>query len=288
MHGAFDPATIGGMAVLLASHVFAALPELRYQPSLKRVRARLDGADVVDTTRPILVWEPRRIVPSYAVPESDFTATLAPSAPEEPARPGQGVVIGDGPPVLDPSVPFSTHTAAGEPLAVSAGGARREGAGFRLAEPDLAGYVLLDFEAFVWWEEDEEIIGHPRDPFHRIDVRRSSRHVRIEHKGHLLAESHRPVMLFEGTFPLVRFYLPREDVRAELEPGTLRTTCAYKGHATHHSARVGGIKLPDIAWSYEEPLDDALAIRGLICFYQERLDLFVDGLVTERVRTPWS
>lgn len=278
--------TIGAMAVLLASHLFGALAELRYQPSLKRVRARLDGATVVDTTRSILVWEPMRVVPSYAVPEADVSAALDPAAQEQPAE-SQGVAFGDGPPVLDPSVPFSTHTAAGEPLTVSVKGTRRVGAAFRLADPDLAGFVVLDFDAFTWWE-DEEILGHPSDPFHRIDVRRSSRHVRLEHQGHVLAESDRPLVLFEGTFPLVRYYLPREDVVADLRPGTRQTTCAYKGHATHHSASVGGIDLPDIAWSYEDPLADALPIRSMISFYQERLDLFVDSAPVDRVRTPWS
>ncbi len=251
------------------------------------MRAWLDGTTVVDTTRSVLVWESMRIVPSYAVPEADVSAMLEP-APEEQATEGEGVTFGDGPRVLDPSVPFSVHTATGERLTVDSGSTRREGAAFRLADPGLAGYVVLDFEAFTRWEEDDEIVGHPSDPFHRIDVRRSSRHVRIEHEGQVLAESDRPLVLFEGTFPLVRYYLPREDVRADLTPGTRQTTCAYKGHATHHSASAAGIDLPDIAWSYEDPLGDALPIRGLVSFYQERLDLFVDGVKVERVRTPWS
>ena len=180
------------------------------------------------------------------------------------------------------------HTAPGEPLTVATGRDRREAAAFRLADPDLVGYVVLDFEVFEWWEEDEQIISHPRDPFHRIDVRRSSRAVRIEHDGHLLAESDRCHLLFEGAFPLVRYYLPREDIRVELVPGTLQTTCAYKGHATHYTALCGDHQLGDIAWSYEDPLDDATPVAGLVSFYQERLDVFVDGAPVERVRTPWS
>jgi uncharacterized protein (DUF427 family) len=95
-------------------------------------------------------------------------------------------------------------------------------------------------------------------------------------------------MLFEGTFGFARYYMPRDDVQVELRPGTLQTTCAYKGRATHHSVDVDGHQLPNIAWSYDDPLDDALRVGGLICFYQERLDMFVDGDRVARVRTPWS
>ena len=95
---------------------------------------------------------------------------------------------------------------------------------------------MLDFDAFDWWEEDEPIVGHPRDPFHRIDVRQSSRRVRLEHEGVVLADSDRGRWLFEGTFPMVRYYLPPSDVRVELRPSDLHTTCAYKGHATHYTA----------------------------------------------------
>jgi uncharacterized protein (DUF427 family) len=241
-----------------------------------------------DTTRAVLIWEPMRIVPSFAVPEADFSATLEP-APPAPEPKFHSVGFGDdlgG--LLDPSVPFAVHTADGEPLAVRTADTVREGAGFRLRDPDLAGYVELDFEAFDWWEEDEPIVGHPRDPFHRIDVRRSSRRVRFEHKGVVLADSDRGQWLFEGAFPMVRYYLPLKDVRVQLRATELHTTCAYKGHATHYTAVLADQELDNIAWSYPEPLVDAAEVAGLICFYQERLDLFIDGEAVERVQTPWS
>ena len=276
------------MAVSMIHQMMSALSHLRWQPTLKNVRVRLDDAVIADTKQPMLVWEPTRVVPSYAVPEADISATLqpAPVGPQPEYRPvGFGA---DMPAILDPSIPFVVHTADGEPLTVRTTAGSREASAFRLADPDLRGYVVLDFEAFDWWEEDERIVGHPRDPFHRIDVRSSSRPVRLEHHGEVLAESSRSQMLFEGAFPLVRYYVPRADVRVELRPGTLQTTCAYKGHATHYSAVVGDDELRDIAWSYEDPLDDALQVKGLICFYQEHLDLFVDGEPVERPRTPWS
>jgi uncharacterized protein (DUF427 family) len=234
---------------------------------------------------------PRRIVPSYAVPVSDLTAELVPAAA---AAAGGAETIGarmpelSARPVLDPSVPFAVHSTGGRPVDVRAGEQNRPAAGFRPADPDLAGYVVLDFGAFdAWYEEDELNVAHPRDPFHRIDVLPSSRRVRLELDGQVLAESSRPTLLFETMLP-ARFYLPREDVRAELSPSGTRTWCAYKGQASYWSAAAGGRVLPDIAWTYQQPLHDAARVRGLIAFFNERLDVIVDGERHERPVTPWS
>jgi uncharacterized protein (DUF427 family) len=276
------------MAISMMKQMMSALPQLRYQPSHKRVRVRLGDIVVADTEHPMLIWEPRRIVPSYAIPEADITAGLVAVA-AGPTPEFRAVEFGvGGPPLLDPGVPFAVHTADGEPLTVRTAADSAGGAAFRLADPDLSGYVVLDFGAFDWLEEDEPIVSHPRDPFHRIDVRRSSRKVRIEHQGTVLAETSRAHLLFEGAFPMVRYYLPREDVRVSLEPGTMHSACAYKGNATHYSVVIGDDELANIAWSYDNPLSDAVEVAGLICFYQERLDLIVDGTPVERVRTPWS
>jgi uncharacterized protein (DUF427 family) len=283
------PAGIGGrtmvaMAVSMAKHMMSALTELRYQPTSKRIRVRYQGDLIADTTRAMLVWEPARVVPSYAVPEHDLAVPLrkAQSGPPPEYRPvGFGA---DGPPLLDPTVPFVVHSAAGEPVSVGPA----DGAGFRFADIDLAGYIELDFDAFEWWEEDEPVMSHPHDPFHRIDVRRSSRRVRIEDHGVVLAESDRACLLFEGVFPVIRYYLPPEDVQVRLTPGTLDTSCAYKGHATHYTAVLDGREIPNIAWSYQDPLTDAVDVAGQVAFYTERLDVIVDGRAVERVRTPWS
>jgi uncharacterized protein (DUF427 family) len=196
--------------------------------------------------------------------------------------------MGGGPPVLDPRTPFAVHSMSGEALSVQVDDATLvDAAAFRPNDPEVDGYVILDFAAFDWLEEDEPIVGHPRDPFHRIDVRRSSRQIRIEHEGTLLAETGRAHLLFEGVFPFMRYYMPRDDVQVELKRSDFQTTCAYKGHATHWSVP-GSEELDAIAWSYEDPLDDATAVRGLIAFYTERLDLEVDGVRMERRQTPWS
>jgi uncharacterized protein (DUF427 family) len=144
--------------------------------------------------------------------------------------------------------------------------------------------VQVDFGALdEWLEEDEVQIGHPRDPYHRIDVRNTSRHVRVELDGELIAESDRAVVLFETGLP-PRWYLPREDVRAALEPSDHRTVCAYKGEASHYS--IGAEE--SVAWSYPDPLPEVAPIRDRIAFYDEHVDLEVDGEHLERPETQWS
>jgi uncharacterized protein (DUF427 family) len=237
-----------------------ALNELRYEPLERRVRA--DG--VVDSTRAVLVWEPRRVVPSYAVPAADIAATLSPAA----------ATNGEVPAILHPGIPFSVHTAAGEPVSVG----DRIGAGFRLDDADLAGYVALDFDAFEeWHEEDEPIVGHPREPFHRVDTPRTSRRIRIELDGELIADTTGARIAFETSLP-ARFYVPREDIVAELRPSETRTYCPYKGEASYFS--VGARE--DLAWSYEQPLPDAVALAGLVAFWDERVDMWLDGERRER------
>jgi uncharacterized protein (DUF427 family) len=225
--------------------------ELRHAPTERRVRAD----DVVDTTRALLVWEPRRIVPSYAVPEDELRAEVTPG----------GELAQDAGGVLHPGIPFAAHTAPGEPVLV---GGR---AGFRLAE--LPGYVVLDFSAFdAWYEEDERIFGHPRDPFHRVDVRRSSRPLRIELDGVVLAETTRARMLFETSLP-TRFYIPWEDIAVALRPSARRSYCPYKGQASYWSSDAA----EDIAWTYADPLPELTVIKGLVAFWDERVDAILDG-----------
>jgi len=279
------------MSIQVHELLASGIGQLRYEPTTKRVRATLGGATVVDSTRAVLVWEPRRIVPSYAVPAADIHGELVPStAPTTDGELADGSLLPDvfARPVLDPSVPFSAHTTAGEAVDVHANGETSPGAGLRLTDPDLAGYVVLDFPAFDGWsEEDEPIVGHPRDPFHRIDVLASSRHLRLELDGHVLAESSRPMLLFETMLP-VRYYLPRGDVRAKLVRSDTHTYCAYKGKASYWSANVGGRLVPDLAWTYREPLTDASRVAGLVAFFNERVDVVLDGQRSERPVTPWS
>lgn len=275
------------MATQMRQLLWGAHGELRIHPVRKWIRATAADATVVDSRRAFLVWEPRRVVASYAVPEEDVSGELV--AAELAAATEQPVSLETGPPVLDPSTPFSAHSTPGSALTIRTAHGDLPGAAFRAEDPDLAGYVLLDWGAFdQWYEEDEAVVAHPHDPFSRIDCLRSHRHVEISHGGVVLADSTRPTLLFETPLP-TRFYLPQEDVAMDLlEPSGTRTHCAYKGQASYWSARLGDAVLADIAWCYPEPLHDAAPVRGLIAFFTERLDLTVDGEAQARPRTPWS
>ena len=145
-----------------------------------------------------------------------------------------------------------------------------------LAEHGLPDHVLLPFGDFDWLEEEEPVIGHPHDPFARIDILHSARHVRVELDGLLLADTRHPVALFETHLP-PRWYIPMNDVNADvLTPSDTRTTCAYKGYASYFSAP--GEAGVDIAWVYRQPLREAEPVRDFVAFYAERTDTFVDGV----------
>jgi uncharacterized protein (DUF427 family) len=253
--------------------------ELRFEPTEKRIRATFGDEPVVDSTRAALVWEPRRVVPTYAVPIDDLRAEVLPGPPAQPPPPA---------PILHPRVPFAAHSCDGEPMTLRAAGETREGVAFRFADADLDGYLGLDFFAFdAWYEEDEPIRSHPRDPFHRVDARRSTRRVRIERDGELLAESSRPTLVFETSLP-VRYYLPREDLRAQPQPSDKRTYCPYKGEASYSSFDVNGRLHRDLAWTYAEPLPDAAELAGLVAFWNERVDMVIDGERTEKPETVFT
>ena len=252
-----------------------ALGSLRYEPTEKRLRMYLDGELVADTVDGLLVWEPRRVVPTYAIPEADFAAQLASA--------GRVDDVSDLP-VLVPTNPFAAHSCTGEMFDVIVGGRRCPSAAFRPDDPDLAGYLSVDFSAFDWREEDEPIVSHPHDPFKRIDILASSRHVRIEADGRLLAESSRPLLLFETALP-TRFYLPPDDVAVDLRPSDTVSDCAYKGRASYFSVPDGPA---DIAWTYLDPLREAQPIRDHIAFFNERVDVIVDGQPRPRPVTPFS
>jgi uncharacterized protein (DUF427 family) len=229
------------MSVRLREVMMQHLDALRHEPTDKRIRASLDGRTVVDSTRALLVWEPKRIVPTYAVPVDDVTGELV---ADPSVDPGDAELVAPqllGRPVYDPSIPFAVHTTDGEPLVVRIDGTERAPHAFRPADLDLAGYVLLDFADFdEWFEEDERNLSHPRDPFHRVDIVHSSRAVRVELDGVVLAESDSPHLLFEPPLP-VRYYFPLDDVRTELlESSELVTRCAYKGEASYFSAAGDG------------------------------------------------
>lgn len=271
------------MALRVGESMFRSLRELRFEPTAKRIRAMLGGETVVDSMRAVLVWEPTRVVPVYAVPAEDITADVVPVGPPLTEAPTAG-------PAARGPEDFGAHTTPGRPVLVR-NEAGRHAMGFILDDPALESYVVLDFAGFDGWlVEDDPITGHPRDPYHRVDVCHSSRDVRIEAGGSVVAETTSPRLLFETSLPVVRSYLPREDVRTDLlQPSETRTICAYKGAATYWSLQVPDGPLErDLVWSYEDPMPEAAPIAGLMCFFDERVDVIVDGKRRERPITFWS
>jgi uncharacterized protein (DUF427 family) len=154
---------------------------------------------------------------------------------------------------------------------------------------DIRGYRAFYWERMDgWYEEDEQVFKHPRDPYHRVDVVKSTRAVRVEIGGQTVAESKQPRLLFETGLP-TRYYLPVEDVRMDLlEPTETSSVCPYKGTASYWKV-AGDPSGRDVAWSYQNPIGEAPKIRGLIAFFNERVDgLFVDDELQSKPRTAWS
>ena len=154
----------------------------------------------------------------------------------------------------------------------------------------LGGHVRFDWDALdTWLEEDEEVFVHPRNPYTRVDALRSTRRVRIELEGTVLAESASPVMVFETGLP-TRYYLNRTDVKIEhLIPSNTATACPYKGRTSGYwSVRLGDVTYADLAWAYDFPTRQLLPIAGLIAFYNEKVDITLDGELLPRPITHFS
>lgn len=257
------------MAVQLDSVTRGWLRELRVARSPWRIRGRRGEETLVDAPEALLVWEPRRATPVYAVPEEAVLgAVLDGGEAREPSPAEQRL------PVLHPGIPFAVHTAPGRPARIRAGSGE-EVAAFRFDDPQLAGHLAVDFAALRWFEEDQEQPAHPHDPFHRIDVRPVAARVVMRLDDAVVVDTLRARRLAETQLPL-RWYVPPEDVRVPLEPSATVTWCAYKGRATYRSAQVGERRIEDLFWTYEEPLPDGRDVDGLLGVYSERLDVTVE------------
>jgi uncharacterized protein (DUF427 family) len=154
---------------------------------------------------------------------------------------------------------------------------------------DLSKFVAFDWSKMDgWYEEAEEVFIHPHDPYHRIDTLQSTRHIKVAINNEMVAESRRPVLLFETGLP-TRYYLPKIDVRLELlEPSDRTSGCAYKGIAQYYSMRVGDELIRDICWYYRYPTNPMAEIANRIAFFDERVDVYVDDEKQNRPQTVWS
>ena len=243
---------------------------VRIERGEKRIRAYLGGEVVADTTRPRLVWVVP-YYPTYYFPAADVRHELL---------------------TADGGIDHSPSRGDGQTFTVSAGGKRAPGAAVRFDDSpieELRDLVRLDLDAMdAWFEEDEQVFGHPRDPYTRIDILASSRHVRVEVDGVTIAESTSPRILFETGLP-ARYYLPKTHVRLDLLTHTDKASyCPYKGQAEYWSVRVGDAVHEDLVWSYPTPLPESERIAGLMSFYNEKVDLYVDGVRRERPATKFS
>jgi uncharacterized protein (DUF427 family) len=232
---------------MAALHPTPPFEQLTYYPSSRWIRGTRAGTTVVDTRRAALVWEPGKKVPIYAFPSEDVIGSSGSGSGEENV---------------------SAHVR-------------------RFDDPDLAGYVTLPWDALDhWYEEDEEVFVHPRDPFVRVDALQSSRHIRVERDGRVLAESDAPILLFETDLP-TRYYLPEGSVDASvLGDSDLHTGCPYKGVASYRDVVIDGHRHPNLFWYYQSPLREAAAVAGYLAPYGERVDITVDGELQERPAGP--
>jgi uncharacterized protein (DUF427 family) len=238
----------------------------------RRMRALLEGETIVDSRHAKLLHEQNHL-PKLYFPEDEVANTFLERTEHTTHCPFKGdasywsVRVGDR--VAENAVWSYPH-----PLEDA---------------PPLSGYLAVYWHLMdEWFEEDEPAIVHVRDPYHRVDVLDSSRHVRVTVNGELVAETRRPRVIYETGLP-PRWYFPPEDVRSDaLVPSDKHSGCAYKGFASYHSVQAAGEEEEDLVWFYPEPRPDVERIKGYLSFFNERVDLEVDGELQERPITQWS
>jgi uncharacterized protein (DUF427 family) len=239
----------------------------RIEPAPRRVRGFLGHELVFDTTAARYVWEVP-YYPQYYIPLVDVRTEF----------------------LQDENHPQKVQFGSSRLHALVGAGRRHESAA-RVFDGDgpVTGLVRFEWDAVRWLEEDEPIYGHPRNPYSRVDALRSHRHVCVRLDGITLAETVAPVLLFETGLP-TRFYFDPADVAFEhLEPSATQTLCPYKGVTSGYwSVRAGDEVHPDLAWTYHYPLPAVAAIAGMLAFYNEKVDIVVDGVEVERPDTHFS
>jgi uncharacterized protein (DUF427 family) len=246
------------------------VPVNHVAPVPRRIRAMVGGETVVDTTRARYVWEWANY-PQYYIPRHDVRAEVLIDEGHREASP-RGEV---------------------DWLALRVAGVIRPHAARLLRRSSiegLEGTVRFEWAALdAWFEEDEQVFVHPRSPYVRVDALRSTRTVRVEVDGVVLAASSTPILVFETGLP-TRYYLNRTEVDfTHLVPTATVTACPYKGTTSGYwSARIADRVHPDLAWSYDFPTRQLLPVAGLVAFYNERVDTFVDGEALQRPVTHFS
>ena len=245
---------------------------LLWDPVPYRVRAIVEREVVADSRRVSLLHETGHL-PVYYFPAGDVRADLLEPAEKRTHCPWKGDATYRSIRVRNRVVPDAV---------------------WEYEHPIEAAEFIREHVAFTWsavdewFAEETQLFGHPRDPYQRIDVWETSQHVRVLVGGEVVADSRRARMLVETGLP-PRYYLPLEDVRFELlEPSATKTRCAYKGSASYWHVRAGETFEDDLAWTYRDPQHDAEPVRDRVAFFNERVDLELDGVLGERPQTQWS
>ncbi len=246
---------------------------LYLEPTPKRIRVEVGGEVIADSRRALLLHESGQ-QPIYYFPPEDVRSECLEASDRHTRCPKKG------------EASYFTISAGGETVD---SGAWYYPDPLTQAPPRLKDLIAFYFNRMGrWLEEDEEVVVHPRDPYHRIDVLRTGRRIAISLDGEPLAQTTRALALFESNLP-TRWYLPREDVLATLEPSETVTHCPYKGAAGYRSIRLSSGELgEDLVWFYADPLPEVARIKGLVCFFNERVDIELDGEAQERPVSPWS
>jgi uncharacterized protein (DUF427 family) len=241
-------------------------------PTPKRIRVEVGGEVIADSRHAFMLHE-SGLQPVYYFPPGDVRTDLMTPTDRHTHCPKKGDA--------------SYYT-------IEAGGETVDNGAWYYPDPlpdaaFLKGLVAFYFDRMGrWLEEGEEIVVHPRDPYHRVDVVSTDRHIRVLLDGEVLAETDRAMALFETNLP-ARWYIPREDVRAQLEPSATVTRCPYKGTASYYSVTpADGGDGKDLIWYYESPLAEVGRIAELLCFFNEKVDIELDGERQERPESPWS
>lgn len=246
---------------------------VRLEPNHRRLRAFIDGVAVFDTIDSVYLFESGHL-PVYYVPKADVRFELLEHTDRSTHCPRKGDA---------------------EYWSIVVGERRVENAVWSYPSPidgapDLSHLVACYWNKMdQWFEEDEEVFVHARDPYKRVDALRASRHVEIRVNGQTVADTTRPVLLFETGLP-TRYYIPKIDVRLEvLRPSDRTTACPYKGTARYFSVAVPGTDVVEnIAWVYPAPIPQVPTIENHVAFFDEHVDVFVDGVLQVRPTTSWS
>lgn len=242
-----------------------------WEPTQRNVKVEFNGEVIADTKNGMLMIESAYEM-HYYFPEADVRTEF---------------LIDEG------AIDESKYKGNATLFTVTVGDKTAEAAAWTYSEakekrPDMHGYYAFNWHKMdAWYEESEEVIGHPRNPYQRVDTIQSDRHVRIEVDSVTVADSNRPVLLFETDLP-TRYYIPKDDVKIETTPTKTHTICPYKGVADYWAFEVNGKEHQDLIWGYHDPFNESRQIKDLVAFYDEKVDVYIDGELQDRPRTVFS